>query len=56
MSVGVIIIIVMYILSGVSATIGAFLVATSLGFFTISIFLLTISVVFYRELNSERRE
>lgn len=53
-NVGVIIIIIMYVLGGISATIGAFLVAAPLGFLTISIFLVTISIVFYRELNQER--
>lgn len=50
MNIGTIIIAVCYILSAITTTIGAFLVSTPLGFLSIGLFLLVISIVLYKEL------
>lgn len=50
MNVGTIIIAICYLISGISMTIAAFLTSLPLGFVSISVYLLVVSIVLYKEL------
>lgn len=51
---GVIILILAYIIGSVCAAIGSFMISIPVGFFTVAISLIFISIVLYKELNNER--
>lgn len=51
MNVGTVLIAICYVFAAICMSIAGFLVNTALGFATISVFLLAISVVLYKELN-----
>ena len=51
---GVIILILAYIMGSICAAIGSFMISIPIGFFTVAISLIFISIVLYKELNNER--
>ena len=51
---GVIILILAYIIGSICAAIGSFMISVSIGYFTVAISLIFISIVLYKELNNER--
>ncbi len=51
---GVIILILAYIIGSICAAIGSFMISIPIGFFTVAVSLIFISIVLYKELNNER--